>query len=396
MNRKRLILILLITTVFFSGCQINDEEIQEKTVSDALEKRKQAMFEESEELAEGYRDIYKRAKRDETLNSLEVKQELVEYFGMLDYAALDTENQIEMVCAEQVEDFCESVQAMQSTETTIFVVADEGGFVRYDMISQNGKIDVTVSSYSWEKDELRGIYYQEFPAYTWKYTENGYFFIEEYQPPGYDGAPGQTGFRVKPLDKMCRELNRKYVLPIGYDLNKLLITDWNENNYKNLDFYDLYELMYRLKYGVNVPYDDNYGNAEYEIPKKEFEEVVQTYLPIESGTLEENAVYQTESQTYRYRMRGFYECESPDEPYPEVVKYEEQEDGTIKLTINAVWTRKMLDKAITSELVVRPLENGNFQYLSNHLIPTQESIEPQWYKKRLSDEEWKELYLEDK
>ena len=124
--------------------------------------------------------------------------------------------------------------------------------------------------------------------------------------------------------------------------------------------------------------------------------MVQTYLPIESGTLEENAVYQTESQTYRYRMRGFYECESPDEPYPEVVKYEEQEDGTIKLTINAVWTRKMLDKAITSELVVRPLENGNFQYLSNHLIPTQESIEPQWYKKRLSDEEWKELYLEDK
>lgn len=378
-----------------SGCEKNDAEKQEDSLIDALEKRKQVVFEESEKLAKGYYNIYKKAKKEEKLDSLEVKQDIVDYFEMLDYAAVDTENQIDMVCAEQVEEFCENVRTVQPAETTIFAIADEGGFVRYDMVTKNGKIDVAVSSYSWEKDKPRGCYYQEFQANTWKYTENGYFFIEQYRPPGYDGAPGETGFRVKALDKTCRELNRKYVMPAGYELNKLLIVDWGENNYKNLDFYDLYELMYHLKYGGYARPGDDYGGTEYQIPKEEFEEVIQTYLPIESGALEENAVYQTESQTYRYRPRGLYDCEFPYEPYPEVVKYEKQEDGTIKLTINAVWTIKMLDKAITSELVVRPLENGNFQYLSNHLIPSQESIEPQWYKERLSDEEWKEIYLED-
>ena len=53
----------------------------------------------------------------------------------------------------------------------------------------------------------------------------GYLFMEEYHPPGYDGATGDSGFRVKPLDPKCRELNRHYVLPIGYELNNMLITN---------------------------------------------------------------------------------------------------------------------------------------------------------------------------
>ena len=43
-------------------------------------------------------------------------------------------------------------------------------------------------------------------------------------------------FRVQPLDKTCRELNRKYVMPLGYALNNLLITNWDNQNYTELDF----------------------------------------------------------------------------------------------------------------------------------------------------------------
>ena len=98
-------------------------------------------------------------------------------------------------------------------------------------------------------------YYDEYEAYEWKYTEKGYLFLEEYHPPGFDGAPGETGFRVQPLDKTCRELNRKYVMPLGYALNNLLITNWDNQNYTELDFYDLYEKMYYMKYGKQVPYE---------------------------------------------------------------------------------------------------------------------------------------------
>ena len=61
---------------------------------------------------------------------------------------------------------------------------------------------------------------------------------------GFDGPPGQTAIRIRPLDQTCRRLNRKYVLPMGYRGHKLLIADWDEKDYGELDFYDLYEVMY--------------------------------------------------------------------------------------------------------------------------------------------------------
>lgn len=85
---------------------------------------------------------------------------------------------------------------------------------------------------------------------------------------------------MQPLDKTCRELNRKYVMPLGYALNNLLITNWDNQNYTELDFYDLYEKMYYMKYGKQVPYEANYGGVEYEVPEDEFEEVIKTYLPL--------------------------------------------------------------------------------------------------------------------
>ena len=49
---------------------------------------------------------------------------------------------------------------------------------------------------------------------------------------------------------------------------------------------------------------------------------------------------------------------------------------------------KMTDRAVTSELVVRPLENGGFSYVSNQVISWDESLESCWYSPRLTDEEW--------
>ena len=65
-----------------------------------------------------------------------------------------------------------------------------------------------------------------------------------------------------------------------------------------------------------------------------------------------------------------------------------------RLTIEAVWERKGLDCAVQSELVVRPLENGGFQYVSNHVSGWDEDLEFVWYSPRLTDEEWDTWYGE--
>ena len=50
-------------------------------------------------------------------------------------------------------------------------------------------------------------------------------------------------------------------------------------------------------------------------------------------------------------------------PYAEVTGYEKLDDGTIRLTVEAVWTWKMLDCAVKSELIVRPGQEGSFDYV---------------------------------
>ena len=384
-KRKSIVLLVLAMLVLCTGCKQNtDVETEE-------DKTEQQIYEDSQKLAEGYRKIYETAVSQGNLNTLEVQKEIIESISSSGYAAVDRDDQINMVNYEQVEEFCKSADEGSEDHVTIISLLEEGDFVRYDMETKNGEIDVIVSTLRWEESKPQVCYYHEFTAYSWKYTKKGYFFIEEYHPPGYDGAPGELAFRVKPLDQTCREFNRKYVYAVGYERNKLLITDWNEQDYSALDFYDLYERLYYIKYGTYVPYEA-YAGAEYEIPEQDFEEVIKSYFKIDREQIAENTMYDTNRKSYLYRPRGLHDAEQPYEPYPEVIAYEEQEDGTLRLFIEAVWEREMTDCAATSELVVRPLENGSYQYVSNQVTSWDEKLELSWYTPRLTDEQWQYYY----
>ena len=384
--RRGIILILVLMAVCM-GCSPDRHEETDTEDRESGGSEQQETAEESENLAEGYREIYEQAAEQGLLDSSDLKQDIIEYLGGMGYAAVDAENQINMANYRQVEEFCVKAGEGENTETTIFTVLDKGGFVRYDMEAENGGIHVAVSTLQWEENRPRVCWYHEFEACTWKYTEKGYLFIEEYHPRGYDGAPGETAFRVKPLDQKCREFSRKYVYPIGYSRNNMLITDWNEQDYSELELYDLYEIFYYLKYGEYVPYEA-YEGAEYEIPAGEFEEIIQEHFHITREQIAANTIYYPDRDTYRYRPRWLHDSEEPYEPYAEVVDFREQDDGTVRLWVEAVWEEKMTDRAVTSELVVRPLENGGFSYVSNQVISWDESLESCWYSPRLTDEEW--------
>mgnify|MGYP000107988144 FL=1 len=56
-------------------------------------------------------------------------------------------------------------------------------------------------------------------------------------------------------------------MPVGYAVNNLMITNWNEQDFSALEFYDLYEILYRAEYGEYVPYEA-YEGAEYESRQK--------------------------------------------------------------------------------------------------------------------------------
>ena len=128
------------------------------------------------------------------------------------------------------------------------------------------------------------------------------------------------------------------------------------------------------------------------IPKEEFESVIMKYFNIDSETLQSKTVYDSEDSTYEYKPRGFEEVEYPEYPYSEVIGYTENSDGTITLTANVVFPYSGNSKVYAHEVVVRPLEDGGVQYVSNRIIPSEDNSEETWHTPRLTLEEWEELY----
>ena len=385
-----------------SGC--SDAPPEENTVSETVIDV-QAIQEESEEDADEIIsvciDLYEKAEEENKLADLETIRSIVNRLGENGYSAVDSRNQINMTEPEKVVEFCEKVDAQEEAEITILEISYLGGFVKYDLLRDSGNVDVVRSYYGYENGEIQKEVTGRYQAEYWNYTEEGYlmfsgvWFSEELYVLTLSGAEEHTALRVQPLDETYRELSRKYLNPISFERNNMFIVDWSEEDFGDLNFYDMYDILYPKVNGQYAPYvaDDNLSvSAVYQIPKEEFESVIMKYFNIDSETLQSKTIYDSENLTYEYKPRGFEEVEYPEYPYSEVVGFTENNDGTITLTANVVFPYAGDSKVYAHEVVVSPLENGRVQYVSNRIIPSEDNYRETWHTPRLTLEEWEELY----
>ena len=344
-------------------------------------------------------ELYEKADEENKVSDLEMIRSIVNRLGENGYPAVDSRNQIDMTEAKQVVRFCEMVNAGKEAEITIIEVTYSGGFVKYDLQTKDGNVYVDRSYYKYENGNIRRNVTESYQAEYWNYTEEGYLmfsgilFSEEQYVLTLSEEEENTAFRVQPLDEIYRELNRKYILPIGYEQNNMFLVDWSEADFGNQNFYDMYDILYPKINAEPVPYvaNDNLGvGAAYRIPRDEFESVIMTYFNIESEILQSKTNYHSEDLTYEYRPRGFYEVEYPEYPYPEVVGYTKNSDGTITLMVYVIFPYGGDSKVFAHEVVVRPLEDGGVQYVSNRIIPSEDNHEATWHTPRLTEEEWEE------
>ena len=385
-----------------SGCSDvpPGEDTVSKTVMDV-----QAVPEESQEDADEIIgiciDLYEKAEEENKLADLETISSIVNRSGENGYSAVDSKNQIDMTEPEQVVRFCEMVDAKEEAEISIIEVSYLPGFVKYDLQTKDGSVDVVRSCYRYENGNIQRNTTGSYQAESWNYTKEGYlmfsgvWYPEELYVLTLSGAEENTALRVQPLDETCRELTRKYLTPIGFEQNNMFLTDWSEDDFGELDFYDMYDILWQKENGERVPCvaDDNLSvSAVYRIPKEEFESVIMKYFNIDSETLQSGTVYYPEDSAYEYKPRGFEEVEYPEYPYSEVVGFTENSDGTITLTANVVFPYAGDSKVYAHEVVVRPLEDGGVQYVSNRIIPSENNYRETWHTPRLTLEEWEELY----
>ena len=391
---------MLIVSV--SGC--SDTPQEETAVVETISEVQlpgQKDEEETEKMIECCLELYEKAAEENKIADLGMIRSIVNRLGENGYPAVDSRNQIDMTEAEQIEWFCEMVDTQEEAEITIIEVSYLGGFVKYDLETKDGNVDVVRSYYKYENGNMKREVTGSYQAEYWNYTEDGYlmfsgvWFSEELYVLTLSGAEEHTALRVQPLDETYRELSRKYLLPIGFEQNNMFIVDWSEDDFGDLNFYDMYELLYPKVNGTYIPYvaDDNLGvGAVYQIPKNDFESVIMAYFNIDSETLQSKIVYYAENETYEYKPRGFEEVEYPKYPYSEVVGFTENSDGTLTLTANVVFPYAGNSKVFAHEVVVRPLENGGVQYVSNRIIPSEDNYRETWHTPRLTAEEWEKIY----
>lgn len=405
-------LIGMLSMMNLTGCggqSVNDgENISGEVTEDEWEKEEVSTDSSQQELSDDIRmlcqEIYEKTAAD-TFRSLETLQAVIQKFGERGYPAVDSKNQIDMTQKEQVLRFCESVEQAEEAQLTIVVAETPEKVDGYYLSTANGKVEVIKEHYQYNNECFENMGSVRYSADSWQYTEEGYLiftgssFSEQSYVLTMSDVPEVTALRVEPLDDKCREYNRLYLLPVGYAKNNLFLCGWNEEDYGKLDFYDAFDCFYSMINGQPVPYvpDENINiGTVYQIAPEEFESVLMKYLPADKDNIRSHTIYLPEHSTYTYRPRGFYEVEYSNIPYPEVVSYEEHDDGTVTLTVNAVYPGEGTSKAFTHEVIVRPMEEGGFQYVSNRMLPSRDDYDTGWHTDRLTDEEWDEVYEEQK
>lgn len=396
------IAISMVVVLSVSGCSDTPQiETQDMESESEVQSFRQDASEEAERIIELCYDLYEKAAEEKKFADLEVIRSIVNRLGEDGYVAVDMDNQVDMTESEQVALFCEQVDAKEKAELSIIVVSYTGGFTKYDLTTEGGDVDVIQEYYGYEDGQLKHMSTGSYRADSWEYTKEGYlifsgvWFSKEIYILTLSEAESHVTLRVEPLDEAYRELNRQYLLPIGYERNNMFLIDWSEDDFGELDFYDLYDAFYLNINNQHVPYmaDDNLGvGAIYQIPEAEFEKVVMEYINIDSETLRLKTRYLAEDTAYEYRPRGFYEVEYPDIPYPEVVDSLENSDGTITLTVNAVYPNGDTSKLYTHEVKIRIMDDGGFQYVSNRVITPAGDHGLWWHSDRLTEEEWEEIY----
>ena len=404
-NQKTLLFVMImLTLLILEGCSDKTPEGSDIGIAQT---DKEVYFSDENDSAdvqsieEILNDIYAEATGANTLGSLDLMRRMVARLGENGYVAVDSENQIDMTQAEQALLFCKAVDEKETAELTIIVIM-EMGIRKFDLKTENGKVNIVRGYYQFDQNGcLKNRSTVSYPADFWQYTEEGYLvfegscFTDEDYILTLSETTEHTVLRILPLDEKCREYNRKYILPVGYEQNNLFLCNWREGDSGDLDFYDLFDRFYPMVHSQPVPYmaDENLGvGSVFQVPEELFENVIGSYFNVDSETLRSKTTYIPELAAYEYRPRGFYEVEYPDIAYPEVVGYTENEDGTVTLQINAVYPNGNMSKEFSHTTVIRQLSEGSFRYVSNEIILPEGNYEIWWHSNRLTEEEWKEVY----
>lgn len=334
-----------------------------------------------------YKDIYLDSQKQpsdiiqaDTLISDEAVGEIVRKIGKEGITVSDTAGRCSLENPEAFYSFWENVKKGETASVTIYRIRPNGGFYRYEFYMDHTGKYLLSASVNLDLEGSPDVYEMKItPLSEWKFTEKeNFIFRDDYAV--WASGNGYRMIRIKPVDENCLAYQKKYVEPINYGGNNLMISNWSETDYSELSFNDLFENFYHLKEGKRLEKDQfpiDPSNENRYIPADLFETIIQSYFSITKENLRIAAMFEQKKDAYPWQeMRSNDNCIAMPYMDPDVTAVKKNTDGTVTLTIDVICLEKSNDRAFTHELTLRELDGGKVQYVSNAIVPGEHNVVP--------------------
>lgn len=395
MKLNKLIVLMLSMAVFFTACGQSSREtaldsIMEETVAstvstqplDSVNNIQQAdpmqerLEKRCEEIASLYYDLYLSADKTEPENRWEdptLSQSSIDAIENLllsaGYDVMDTNGEYPsyLPTSDRFYEFWDAVERREVAEQEVITILETGN-LSYRLFSY-GEVGAYFYCMVYYQDGVTEPYFEKHEIKDWELTEKGNFYFR-ILPADDKHYPDFTLIRLVSPNIELYDMTLRYIIPVNYLATNLFLIDWTENDFSEVSFNDLFEFLYYSRHGKQVG-SNNYtfipNRCCLEIPAAEFEETVMPYFNIDIETFRISAQYDTEGDYYPWRpletndfvKLWYYTIE------PEVTEYTVNPDGTITITVEVLSTDLKMDCLFAHEVTVRPLENGQFQYVGN-------------------------------
>ena len=391
MNKKRrVVLVVLVFGILLCACSDKNLEISEKRKAESSDENKEAyekgyhlpIKKEEREKAEKdsiaalklVQDIYAEADKGDASNVVltdSVMEQMKKILGRGGVPVISSEEYSVMENYQVMENFLHSSEQGVEGNVILYDILQDGSIERRKYLYDGKEMYLLAVRAVWNEEGDPVIAYRSYTRMKeWRYTEKGWFAYELCVPEPTEVSEivdGSCMIRVKPLDAECIELSKKCVLPLGYQGNNLLCSNWDREHLEGLDYNGLYDYLYQMKYQKRFVMEEGKNG----IPAEEFEQLMSEYLPVTAEQLRNIATFDAEKQEYVWAKLGCgnYAPTHFGTSLPEVIKVEEHQDGALTLTVEAVCDMVISnDAVITHELTVKFREDGSFQYLGNKVL----------------------------
>lgn len=327
-------------------------------------------------IAYEYKDIIAnmKEKNNGTVDKIsqEAKDEIEKYLFSKGYPIINSNSKYPSYLenAQSFYDFWKAISKNEDAEQKVFLISEMGGLTCWCFQYHAGKKYYTSIQIEWnEQNEPFCFFEENKEVIDWEMSEQDHFYFQLYSE--IRCMDTYSLIRLKPVDENLYNLTEKYISPIGYLSHNMFLCDWSSEDCGQLCFNDLFEYFYKIRTGEYFYTEEDQNILEpylhVDIPKSLFEETLLPYFNISLDEFRKSSIFDEQKEVYPWQE---VYCGNTDYyPYiePDVNAYHENEDGTLTLVVNARCNSYKTDRLFVHEVVINPLEEGAYQYISNKI-----------------------------